>query len=332
MIDLAIDQRLWVVIFLALAVFALVYPLVEIGNRGDIIASNERDLMVNEELVEELIEKEDKWADQYANIRGITETVIDYLNENGLEYMLIYGTLLGWYREGDIIRDDNDADLLVPRESFEVMKDVDWSELGLYSVTQGSILQLNRNPMVQVDKQQGGMLDVYCLDMYEEGGEEYVLDKWNNWAYRKDLLYPLRRAEFLGRVVRIPNQTVRLLTYHYDNFMEPVHHFKRFTFLGLPLEKKNFGGAIMQFVDDADWPTEPMKLFGNGCADSDRQSTECMFRMGYALTQGIPYAWDKGTKVKIDPKFTWEDVISPIDRVWKDTPRHVKLFHLRSRT
>lgn len=53
---------------------------------------------------------------------GILCTVVDFLEKNGLHYILAGGTMLGAVRHGGFIPWDDDVDILMPRADYEALK------------------------------------------------------------------------------------------------------------------------------------------------------------------------------------------------------------------
>jgi hypothetical protein len=55
-------------------------------------------------------------------LKGLFGAVNTWLRGASVDYWVVYGTLLGWYREGAILSHDGDVDFGVPEECYDVLK------------------------------------------------------------------------------------------------------------------------------------------------------------------------------------------------------------------
>lgn len=121
--------------------------------------------------------------------------------EFDVELFLLYGTLLGYYRDGDFIAEDDDMDVgFVARAEDPLSLKAEATEV---------VERLLRHGFDVSTRRQGTLLKVFV-----DGVDFDVFPVWffrdRAWAHdaikaeRSDFL-PARRAEFLGRQVYVPN-------------------------------------------------------------------------------------------------------------------------------
>jgi len=63
----------------------------------------------------------------YRNARRLLLYTVDLLNEIGVAYHAMYGTLLGLARDGDLIPWDIDVDIMIPNADVEAFRKTFWS-------------------------------------------------------------------------------------------------------------------------------------------------------------------------------------------------------------
>jgi cytidyltransferase-like protein len=153
------------------------------------------------------------------------------LNESGVRYMIMYGTLLGWRRSGTIIPHDNDIDVcvlqsdMVKFEAYCTRDEQFNSVCHVIRSKRGDLIQVVfRDDGMGIGKHTRGMCDVYSF-VVEDG---YAYDPWNNWCYRESDMWPPIAAHMLGVSTYVPAQTDWFLRAFYGrNFLTPQVQFKR---------------------------------------------------------------------------------------------------------
>jgi|GEM_PF-853035 len=149
-------------------------------------------------------------------LQELYETCDDFLRRVGARYFLDYGTLLGFHREGDIIKGDNDIDFGVFAEDFERI----WESRSLLppGFTLHDSSYRHGCPKLYVSYQ-GWEADFYC---YQDTGEKLCWPTNSGYPCErepigKDIVLPLKTTNFLGRETWVPNQTEEYLNnrFHY---------------------------------------------------------------------------------------------------------------------
>ena len=154
-----------------------------------------------------------------------------WLQESGAEYFLVYGTLLGWHREGRILGHDRDIDFGLPRadyprliaarkflpEGFELW-DTSWRQGG---------------PKLYVTYR-GWEADLYFF-AEQEGRMRVILESdlpGDRLPFPRELLLPRQPATFLGAPTFVPAQPSAYLEHLYrytgpDAELDPDTHYYR---------------------------------------------------------------------------------------------------------
>jgi hypothetical protein len=171
-----------------------------------------------------------RWREkQQADLRKFYRAVNGFLQELEVDYWLAYGTLLGYWRDRDMILGDSDIDFGLPMEMYQRLLDYRHRLPSGYAMVDTS--HKHGGPKLYI---RGGLFaaDLY---FYEDQGEclrlflnsHYVADRT---PVPRDLLLPTRPEEFLGQPTRVPNQIEELLvwTYQYlgsDGKLDPATGF-----------------------------------------------------------------------------------------------------------
>lgn len=154
---------------------------------------------------------------RYETLNTMLKITFELFAKHDIPARIMYGTLLGYRRDGKIIPNDNDADLIMMDEDFQrfIKTKADFLARGLtlFSHPSGAIVQIV--PTIakahKVKKHKKGMIDVY---RFTRRGE-YVFDTWNLWSYRQEYIFPWRDITFLGHSVQTVCNPDPLLLYHY---------------------------------------------------------------------------------------------------------------------
>lgn len=164
-----------------------------------------------------------------ADLRSFFVGMNAFLQEIEVDYWLAYGTLLGFWRDRDLILGDSDLDFGLRVEDYQRLLDF------RHRLPAGCV-------MVDTSHKHGGpKLYVRCglfaadLYFYETQGEQlrlflnshYVAD---STPVPRAMILPTRPDHFLGQPTRVPNQVEELLlwTYQYlgsDGKLDPATGF-----------------------------------------------------------------------------------------------------------
>jgi lipopolysaccharide cholinephosphotransferase len=116
--------------------------------------------------------------------------VRDILNENNISYFLLFGTLLGAYRENDFIKHDRDIDIGILGESKE---DFEKSVLDGCFAKKGILIFRDRNYSLVKD---GIYMDIYPFVL--DGDEYRSLLGWQTNYRLNPRHFPIQNIEFVG--------------------------------------------------------------------------------------------------------------------------------------
>ena len=140
-------------------------------------------------------------------IRELVQTVSTFLSENNVAHMAVFGTLLGLYREKDIIPGDDDGDVAIRAEDAKRVMGLDWGSVGLF------VTAINEHcgPKKSVKVEDAALLRVYSAD-HRAYCDVYIIDKNEEdktWRFRikdecnsfpDDMLFPVEATVNLAGV------------------------------------------------------------------------------------------------------------------------------------
>jgi hypothetical protein len=137
-----------------------------------------------------------------------------YLRELGVDYWLVYGTLLGWHREGRILAHDADVDFGAPVDCFDRI----WAArhrlpagFTLYDTSHRHL-----GPKLYCEYR-GWEADLYFYR--EAGGKLWSTERSPNPGdtkpFPRSFFYPRQPATFLGEPTWVPAQTIAYLEHTY---------------------------------------------------------------------------------------------------------------------
>lgn len=171
-------------------------------------------------------------------LRYMLKSTLELFHTHNIEHCLIYGTLLGYYRDNDIIPHDDDCDLLVPKSYFNQVLELknlfkNQYDLKLIHVPDNyKLLQICcYDPNInKLQKQKHGQVDLYFFDIDSSG---YLLDMHNHWRYPSSYVLPFQKTQFLNQPTYCAVKTKEFLERVYGkDFMTPIkgkktpHHHK----------------------------------------------------------------------------------------------------------
>ena len=152
--------------------------------------------------------------------------ICDVLDSNNIDYMVFYGTMLGLHREGKIIENDDDIDILISVSDYQKVLDVLKSNWLIMSKNVNKMFIQVRNIIDDVKS----YIDIY---FYYDSGYNYVVEPWN-FAGRymdrethlhipKNLIFPTNTFEYEGKLIKVPNETELLCQFLYgENYKIPL--------------------------------------------------------------------------------------------------------------
>lgn len=166
---------------------------------------------------------------QRADLRKFYQGLNAFLQAVEVDYWLAYGTLLGYWRDSDLILGDSDIDFGLPIEDYQRLLDYRHRLPAGYTLVDTS--HKHGGPKLYIRN------GVFAADLYFYQAEGENLRLHLNSHYVADrtpvpraLLLPTRPEVFLGQPTRVPNQVEELLmwTYQYlgsDGKLDPATGF-----------------------------------------------------------------------------------------------------------
>ncbi|MEM1281953.1 MAG: LicD family protein [Chlamydiota bacterium] len=167
------------------------------------------------------------------------QDVIAVLEEAQIPYWVDCGTCLGTYRYGGVIPWDNDIDIAVLQpDSDNVRRALNKLDPKKYAILDWASRDKPKTYLKVYAKGTDVLIDVYHYEVDEaKGTVKYILSNEDNifmsdqWREREreytkpvpfDTIFPLKRGEFDGIKVMVPNKTVEYLQIRYGENLDPV--------------------------------------------------------------------------------------------------------------
>jgi hypothetical protein len=148
-------------------------------------------------------------------LRELFKVFVHFINQYNVKLCLAYGTLLGYYRNNDIIPWDDDIDVWIDKKDlFKNLPLKHTDDRYLWEININSVKYNKENTVAArfICKKTGVFIDVFSY---------YIKDKKfidsENQQYNIDNILPFQRAIFLECYVYIPNNTEQTLIDYYKD-------------------------------------------------------------------------------------------------------------------
>tara|TARA_R110000824_G_scaffold170441_4_gene347796 strand:+ start:5174 stop:5737 length:564 start_codon:yes stop_codon:yes gene_type:complete len=143
----------------------------------------------------------------------------------GVEYFLFFGTLLGFFRGGNIIDNDDDVDLLVNKKCHPEVLNI--------LISSGYRININNEYIIQGIKIRDGSQTHIDFYFYEDSGKDYIVEKWNFFSrphdpnfhlhIPKNMIYPINNERMQDFVCKVPQNIELCCSFLYgERFMTPM--------------------------------------------------------------------------------------------------------------
>ena len=168
----------------------------------------------------------------------LLENVSKILSDDGVDYCLMFGTLLGKLRHNDIIPWDDDIDIIIfDVEKFESLCIEKLEKTGYSTLTDRRLIE-NSGSISSEEKWLRCGYRIYPDDGIPVPGQKWKFPWIGVWepsqmessftlppedhVYQQADFFPLQTVQFQGFPVLIPNQSHKILTDYFnaDNWME----------------------------------------------------------------------------------------------------------------
>lgn len=153
-------------------------------------------------------------------LRIMVQNISKAFNKHGVQYWLDYGTLLGAYRTGDILRHDHDADISLllssdPGEAFRDLAKIGIVANGLVAKLGPVSLDFVRWKPVNTTIQ--GKTEVMLHKFYPSWVKDNMVVRYHHKleTFPQSWVIPSQKIKFQGVDVAVPNPPERLLSFRY---------------------------------------------------------------------------------------------------------------------
>ena len=154
-------------------------------------------------------------------MKNFFRKVIYILNENEIEYVIFFGTLLGKCRHNDIIPWDDDLDICIQINEIPKLREIRWEKYGLRFIKNRRFFKIYdiNNKNIDNRKFSWPFLDLF---KYENVNNKNIriYDVHKNLYISKSDLYPIKNTDFLGIKTNIPNRPKEILDITYEKNWE----------------------------------------------------------------------------------------------------------------
>jgi hypothetical protein len=151
---------------------------------------------------------------QRAGLEAVYRATNSFLARLGVEYWLVYGTLLGYHREGRLLEGDRDVDFGAHEREYARI----WQarDLLLPGCRMYDTSHKHHGPKLYV-VHRGWEADIYFYR--DEGGRLQSWEKSRNPGdmapFPREFVYPLRAVTFLDEPTRVPHYAEAYLVHTY---------------------------------------------------------------------------------------------------------------------
>jgi hypothetical protein len=148
------------------------------------------------------------------SLAGLFRTVNAWIRASGVEHCIVYGTLLGWHRGGEILGHDTDVDFGAPLGAYPALL----AARGFLprGCTLHDTSHRHGGPKLYVECR-GWEADIYFFS--EEGGLLRTILRSeipsDTLAFPREWMFPARPAVFLGEPTFVPANPVAYLEHLY---------------------------------------------------------------------------------------------------------------------
>lgn len=152
---------------------------------------------------------------KYAALEEVYAATNRFLYNLGVEYWLVYGTLLGYYRNGGLIKGDRDIDFGASEKEYETIREARAELPDGFRMFDTS--HKHGGPKLYVVSSTGWEADIYFYR--DRDGQLQVYENSPNTGdtmpFPREYVYPLKAATFLGKPTNVPNDAEAYLRHTY---------------------------------------------------------------------------------------------------------------------
>lgn len=148
----------------------------------------------------------------------------NFTETHNTPYWLDYGTLLGAYRHKGIIPWDDDIDLGMTEQDLIKLPNKFETDNWVWKINpyRGNDSE-NTVAARFIDKNTGTFIDIFSYKKLPTG--EWI-DSCNIKPIKNDILFPLEKLTFNGKMYKVPNRTRDILIMYYDDISIPKKYRK----------------------------------------------------------------------------------------------------------
>jgi phosphorylcholine metabolism protein LicD len=142
-----------------------------------------------------------------SDLETLYKNVLGILNPLNLKFILFYGSLLGYYRDGNFIEGDDDVDFMVDRN--------DWDNLNRFldELKNDKIsIRYRTTDFIQIFYERLGPFDINVYDLYNDS---ILLKHDGNLLYKQSDIFPIKQVVYKDYAIWIPNNIENILELTY---------------------------------------------------------------------------------------------------------------------
>ena len=146
----------------------------------------------------------------------IFQYIMKFLSKENFTFILFYGSLLGYLRDGNFIDNDDDIDVLMDRK--DINKLMTFLQANNYKGNKIEVGIYNKN-IVQLYFKKIGPLDIYFVDI----NEKHMYLKHEKEMYDIIDIFPLKKITLYDIPIYIPNESEKIILKGYgENWINPL--------------------------------------------------------------------------------------------------------------
>jgi phosphorylcholine metabolism protein LicD len=129
--------------------------------------------------------------------------IMELLKNCNIQLILFYGSLLGYYRDNNFIDGDDDIDVIISNNDYDILLRYLYTNMDSnikFGIKNGNIIQLYYNNI--------GPFDIYKFINYDDN---ILIKQDGNLLFNKQHIFPLKKILFNNFNIFIPNNSEKII-------------------------------------------------------------------------------------------------------------------------